>query len=35
MSNMCAKEFSDFNVNKAVIDKISIFKEIAFNFTYL
>ena len=34
MSNMCEKEFSDSNFNKAVIGKISIFQEITPNFTY-
>ena len=34
MSNMCEKGLSDSNVNQAVIGKISIFKEIAPNFTY-
>ena len=28
MSSMCAKEFSDSNLNQAVIDKISIFQEL-------
>ena len=34
MSSMCEKEFSDSNFNLAVIGKISIFQEIAPNFTY-
>ena len=33
MSSMCEKEFSDSNFNLAVIGKISIFQEIAPNFT--
>ena len=33
MSTMCAKEFSDSNFNLEVIGKISIFQEIAQNFT--
>ena len=35
MCHICAKEFSDSKVNKAVIDKISFFHEIAPNFTCL
>ena len=34
MSNMNSEEFSDSNFNTAVIDKISIFQEIASSFTY-
>ena len=34
MCHVCAKGFLDLNLNKAVIDKISIFHEIAPNFTY-
>ena len=34
MSNVCAKGFLDSNFNKAVIDKISNFQEIAPNFTF-
>ena len=33
--HICAKELSVSNCNYAVICKISIFKEIALNFTYL
>ena len=33
MSNIYAKEFSDWKFNEAVIDKKSIFQEIAQNFT--
>ena len=32
--HICAKGFLDSNFNKAVIDKISNFHEIAPNFTY-
>ena len=35
MSKMCEKEFSDSNFDLEVIGKISIFQEIAPNFTYL
>ena len=35
MSKMCEKEFSDLNFDLEVIGKISIFQEIAPNFTYL
>ena len=35
MCHVCAKELLDSNFNQAVIDKISIFQEIAPNFTYL
>ena len=35
MRHMCAKELLDSKFNYAVIYKISIFKEIAPNFTYL
>ena len=34
MCHICAKGFLDVNFNLAVIDKISIFHEIALNFTY-
>ena len=34
MCHACAKEFLDANLNKAVIDKISNFHEIAPNSTY-
>ena len=34
VSHICAKEVLDLNLNLAVIDKISNFKEIAPNFTY-
>ena len=34
MCHICAKGFLDSNFNEAVIDKISIFHEIAPNFTY-
>ena len=34
MRHICAKQFLDANFNEAVIDKISIFQEIAPNFTY-
>ena len=34
MRHICAKEFLDMNFNKAVFDKMSIFDEIAPNFTY-
>ena len=34
MSHPCAKEFLDSNLNEGVIYKISIFHEIAPNFTY-
>ena len=34
MCHTCAKELLDSNFNEAVIDKISIFNEIAPNFTY-
>ena len=35
MCHICTKEFLDLKFNEAVIDKISNFKEIAPNFTYL
>ena len=35
MCHTCAKEFLNSNFNEAVIDKISIFNEIAPNSTYL
>ena len=35
MCHICAEGFLDSNFNQAVIDKISIFHEIAPNFTYL
>ena len=35
MCHVCAKGFLDSNFNEAVIDKISVFQEIAPNFTYL
>ena len=34
MCHICAKELLDLNFNEAVIDKASIFNEIAQNFTY-
>ena len=34
MSNICAKGFLDSNFDYAVVDKISIFQEIAPHFTY-
>ena len=34
MRHICAKGFLDSNFNKVVIDKISIFHEIASNFIY-
>ena len=34
MGHICAKGFLDLNFNQAVIDKISIFYEIATDFTY-
>ena len=34
MCHICAKGFLDWNFDKAVIDKISNFHEIALNFTY-
>ena len=34
MCHICAKGILDSNFNQAVIDKISIFHEIAPNFTY-
>ena len=34
MCHICAKGYLDSNFNKAVIDKISNFHEIAPNFTY-
>ena len=34
MCHTCAKEFLDSNFNEAVIDKVSIFHEIALNSTY-
>ena len=34
MCHICAKELLDANFNQAVIYKISIFNEIAPNFTY-
>ena len=34
MCHICAKELLDSNFNLAVINKISIFNEIAPNFTY-
>ena len=35
MCHTCAKEFSDSNFNEAVIDKISIFHEIAPKFPHI
>ena len=35
MRHICAKELLDSNFNETVIDKISIFQEIAPNFTYI
>ena len=35
MCHICAKGYLDSNLNKAVIDKVSNFNEIAPNFTYL
>ena len=35
MCHICAKGFLDSKFNNAVIDKISIFHEIAPNFTFL
>ena len=34
MHHLCAKGFLDLNFNQAVNDKISIFQEIAPNFTF-
>ena len=34
LCHICAKEFSNLNFNKAVIDKISILHEITPNFTH-
>ena len=34
MCQICAKGLLDLNFNEAVIDKVSIFHEIALNFTH-
>ena len=34
MCHMCAKGFLDANFNQAILDKMSIFRKIAPNFTY-